>query len=91
MKEIKIKIYGWSDFKKWFWDKFCFPRRQLVADWLTYHNSEARDVVEKYLIRYGKFNENSETDMENLGMVLRKYDEDIKEITSRTEKLIMLK
>ena len=36
MKEIKIKIYGWSDLKKWFWDRFCFPRRELVAEWLLY-------------------------------------------------------
>ena len=36
MKEIKIKIYGWSDLKKWFWDRFCFPRRKLVAEWLDY-------------------------------------------------------
>ena len=33
MKEIniKIKIYGWSDLKKWFWDRFCFPRRREVS------------------------------------------------------------
>lgn len=32
--KAKIKIYGWSDLKKWFWDRFCFPRRKLVAEWL---------------------------------------------------------
>lgn len=37
MKEIKIKIYGWSDLKKWFWDQFCFPRRKLVVEWLHYN------------------------------------------------------
>lgn len=47
MKEITIKIYGWSDMKKWFWDQFCFPRRKLVVEWLDYHNCEIRSLVEK--------------------------------------------
>ena len=42
MKEIKIKIYGWSDLKKWFWDRFCFPRRKLIAEWLRYYYCEER-------------------------------------------------
>lgn len=32
MIELKIKIPTWSDFTKWFWDKFCFPRRKIVAE-----------------------------------------------------------
>ena len=54
MKEIKIKIYGWSDLKKWFWDRFCFPRRKLVAKWLDYYCSEERILVENVLVKYNK-------------------------------------
>ena len=54
MKEIKIKIYGWPDLKKWFWDRFCFPRRKLVAEWLDYYSDEARSIFEKLLLKYNK-------------------------------------
>ena len=32
MKEISIKIYGWSDLKKWFWTRTPFPE-------VTFENS----------------------------------------------------
>ena len=54
MKEISIKIYGWSDLKKWFWDCFCFPRRKLVAEWLDYYCCEERSLVEEFLLKYNK-------------------------------------
>ena len=40
MKEIRIKIYGWSDLKKWFWDTLCFPRRKLVAESLESYSDK---------------------------------------------------
>ena len=54
MKEIKIKIYQWSDLKKWFWDTLCFPRRKLVAEWLDYYCCEERSLVEEFLLKYNK-------------------------------------
>ena len=90
MKEIKIKIYGWSDLKKWFWDRFCFPRRKLVAMWLEYHSSEIRSLVEKILIKYN--NEDLEKDnYALLSQALKDWDEESKKVYDRTEELIMMK
>lgn len=52
MKEIRIKIYGWSDLKKWFWDTLCFPRRKLVAEWLESYSDKMRRPVLELLLKY---------------------------------------
>ena len=90
MKEIKIKIYGWSDLKKWFWDRFCFPRRKLVAEWLYYYGDEARSLVEKVLIKYNK-EDLEKDDYALLSKALKDWDVEIKKIRDRTEELIMMK
>lgn len=90
MKEIKIKIYGWYDLKKWFWDRFCFPRRQLVAEWLDFHCCEERSLVEKVLIKYNK-EDLEKDDYAALSKALKDWDVEIKKIRDRTEKLIMMK
>ena len=90
MKEIKIKIYGWSDLKKWFWDQFCFPRRKLVAEWLRYHYCEERSLVEKVLLKYNKEGLKKD-DYALLSKALEDWDVEIKKIRDRTEKLIMMK
>lgn len=90
MKEIKIKIYGWSDLKKWFWDRFCFPRRKLVAEWLDYYGDEARSLVEKVLLKYQK--EDLEKDnYALLSKTIKDWDGEIKKICNRTEELIVMK
>ena len=90
MKEIKIKIYGWSDLKKWFWDQFCFPRRKLVAEWMDYYGDEARSLVEKVLIKYNK-EDLEKDDYALLSKALKDWDMEIKKIRDRTEELIMMK
>ena len=90
MKEIKIKIYGWSDLKKWFWDRFCFPRRKLVAEWLDYYGYEARSLVEKFLLKYQK-EDLEKDDYALLSKALKDWDVEIKKIRDRTEGLIMMK
>ena len=86
MKEIKIKIYGWSDLKKW----FCFPRRKLVAEWLDYYGDEARILVERVLVKYNK--EDLEKDnYALLSKALKDWDVEIKKIRDRTEEFIMMK
>lgn len=90
MKEIKIKIYGWSDLKKWFWDRFCFPRRKLVAEWLHYYYCEERSLVEKVIIKYNK-EDLEKDDFAALSKALTDWDVEIKKIRDRTEKLIMMK
>lgn len=90
MKEIKIKIYEWSDLKKWFWDQFCFPRRKLVVMWLEYHNSEIRSLVEKLFLKYNNVDlEKDEYAL--LSKALKDYDEELKKISDRIEELIMEK
>ena len=90
MKEIKIKIYGWSDLKKWFWDRFCFPRRKLVAEWLDYYGNNARSPVENVLLKYNK--EDIEKDnYALLSKALKDWDMEIKKIRDRTEEFIMMK
>lgn len=90
MKEIKIKIYGWSDLKKWFWDRFCFPRRKLVIDWLDFYYSEERSLVEKVLVKYNK-EDLEKDDYALLSKALKDWDVEIKKIRDRTEELIMMK
>lgn len=90
MKEIKIKIYGWSDLKKWFWDRFCFPRRKLVAEWLDYYGDEERSLVEKVLLKYNK-EDLKKDDYALLSKALEDWDVEIKKIRDKTEELIMMK
>ena len=90
MKEVKIKIYGWSDLKKWFWDRFCYPRRKLVAEWLNYYSSEERSLVERILLKYNK-EDLEKDDYATLSKALRDWDGEIKKIRDRTEELIMMK
>ena len=90
MKEIRIKIYGWSDIKKWFWDSFCFPRRKLVAEWLEYHNAEMRSLTEEFLLKYNN-KDLEKDDYAILGEALKDWDKESKKICDKTEKLIMMK
>ena len=90
MKEIKIKIYGWSDLKKWFWDRFCFPRRKLIAEQLRYYYCEERSLVEKVLLKYNK-EDLKKDDYALLSKALEDWDVEIKKIRDRTEEFIMMK
>ena len=90
MKEIKIKIYGWSDLKKWIWDRFRFPKRKLIVEWLDDYGDEASRLFEKLLFKYNK--EDLEKDnYAALHRALKDWDEEIKKIRDITEKLIMMK
>ena len=90
MKEIKIKIYGWYDLKKWFWDRFCFPRRKLIVEWLDYYGDEERSLVEKVLLKYNK-EDLKKDDYALLSKALEDWDVEIKKIRDRTMELIMMK
>lgn len=90
MKEITIKIYGWSDLKKWFWDQFCFPRRKLVAMWLDDHNYEIRRLVEKILLKYNNVDLEKDT-YALLTKALEDWDDESKKISDKTKELIMKK
>ena len=90
MKEIKIKIYGWSDLKKWFWDRFCFLKRKLVNDWLDFYYSEERSLVKKVLLKYNK-EDLEKDDYALLSKALKDWDVEIKKIRDRTEEIIIMK
>ena len=90
MKEIRIKIYGWSDLKKWFWDSLCFPRRKLVAEWLDYYSCEERSLVEEFLLKYNK-QDLKKNDYAALSEALKDWDKESKKIYDETMKMIMMK
>ena len=90
MKEIRIKIYGWSDLKKWFWDSLCYPRRKLVVEWLDYYCCEERSLVEEFLLKYNK-KDLKKDDYAALSEALKDWDREIKKIRDETEELIMMK
>lgn len=51
MITIKINIPQWTDISKWFWDKFCFPRRQVVAEYFVWYNDEVITELDHYLYK----------------------------------------
>ena len=46
---IKIKIPQWEDITKWFWDKFCFPRRKVVEEYFDWYNTDLVRELVNYL------------------------------------------
>lgn len=90
MKEIRIKIYGWSDLKKWFWDSLCYPRRKLVAESLESYSENIRRPVIELLLKYN--NKDIEKDgYAILSEALEYWDKKRKEICDETMKQIMMK
>lgn len=85
-----IKIPQWSDFAKWFWDRFCYPRRKQVAEWIEYHDDCLQNKIRDYLWDYLDCNVNS-TEAERFKKVERMLDTIFKEQYKITEKLIMMK
>ena len=49
MSIINIKIPQWEDITKWFWDKFCFPRRKAVAEYFEWYNDRLVSELVDYL------------------------------------------
>ena len=90
MKEIRIKIYGWSDLKKWFRYRLCFSRRKLVTESLDYYCCEERSLVEEFLLKYNK-QDLEKDDYAALSEALKDWDREIKKIRDETENLIMMK
>ena len=46
---IKIEIPQWKDITKWFCDKFCFPRRKVVAEYFEWYNDRLVSELIDYL------------------------------------------
>ena len=90
MKEIRIKIYGWSDLKKWFWDSLCFPRRKLVAEWLEIHNDAMLRLALELLLKYNN-KDVEENDFTILHQAIEYWNKESKKICDETVKQIMMK
>ena len=80
---INIKIPQWKDITKWFWDKFCFPRRKVVAEYFEWYNEEIITELNDYL--YSAWDcyhdENSFAKLNDLNLHLRELTE------KKTEKI----
>ena len=50
---IEVKIPQWKDITKWFWDKFCFPRRKVVAEYFEWYNERLVSELIDYLHEHG--------------------------------------
>ena len=85
-----IKIPQWSDFSKWFWDRFCYPRRKIVAEWIEYHDKCIKKKITDYLWDYLDCNVDSE-ESERFGKVEKMLENIFKEQDKITEQLIMMK
>ena len=90
MKEIRIKISQWSDFTKWFWDRFCYPRRKIVTEWIEYHDECLKKKITDYLWDYLDCNVDSK-ESERFGKVEKMLETIFKEQDKITEQLIMMK
>ncbi len=90
MKEIRIKIYGWSDLKKWFWDTLCFPRRKLVAECLKYNNDEMLRFVLGLMLKYNN-KDFYENDFAILKEFVEYWNNESRKICNEIEKQIMMK
>ena len=90
MKEIRIKIYGWSDLKKWFSDRLCFSRRKLITESLESYSENIRRPVIELLLKYN--NKDIEKDgYAILSEALEYWDKKRKKICDETMKQIMMK
>ena len=90
MKEIRIKIYGWSDLKKWFLDKLCFSRRKLITESLEIYNDAMRRLVLELLLKYND-KDVEENDFAILRQVIEYWNKESKKICDETVKQIMMK
>ena len=90
MKEIRIKIYGWSDLKKWCRNRLCFSRRKLVAESLEIHNDAMRRLALELLLKYNN-KDVQENDFAILSEAIEYWNKESKKICDETVKQIMMK
>ena len=90
MKEISIKIYGWSDLKKWCRDKLCFSRRKLITESLEIHNDAMRRLVLALLLKYNN-KDVEENDFAILSQAIEYWNKESEKICDETVKQMMMK
>lgn len=74
---VEVKIPQWKDITKWFWDKFCFPRRKVVAEYFEWYNDElARELVDYLYIAWDcEHDMNSSATLNDIELHLRELME----------------
>ena len=90
MKEIRIKIYGWRDLKKWFWDRLCFSRRKLVAESLESYSDKMLRFVLGLMLKYNN-KDFEENDFAILKEFVEYWNNESRKICNEIEKRIMMK
>ena len=90
MKEIRIKIYGWSDLKKWCRGKLCFSRRKLITESLEIYNDAMRRLVLELLLKYNN-KDVEENDFAILSQAIEYWNNESRKICNEIEKRIMMK
>ena len=60
MITIRINIPQWEDITKWFWDKFCFPRRKVVAEYFELYNNYLIEGLVKHFFEVWDCHNNEE-------------------------------
>lgn len=84
MITIKINIPQWKDITKWFWDKFCFPRRKVVAEYFELYNDEV--VIELVEFLYKEWDcEQNENNRIKLNYIKYHLREVMKKKTNKIE------
>ena len=70
---IEIKNPQWKDITKWFWNKFCFPRRKVVAEYFEWYNDElVRELIDYLYIAWDcEHDMNSSATLNDLELHLR--------------------
>ena len=90
MKEIRIKIYGLSDLKKWFRDRLCFSRRKLVAESLESYSDKMLRFVLGLMLKYNN-KDFEENDFAILKEFVEYWNNESRKICNETVKQIMMK
>ena len=90
MKEIRIKIYGWSDLKKWFRDRLCLSRRKLITESLESYSDKMLRFVLGLMLKYNN-KDFEENDFAILKEFVEYWNKESKKICDETVKQIMMK
>ena len=89
MITIRINIPQWEDITKWFWDKFCFPRRKVVAEYFAWYNDKLVSGLVDYLYKawdceHDINNSATLNDLElHLRELMKKETDEIKSVMSK--------
>ena len=90
MKEIRIKIYGWSDLKKWLSDRLCFSRRKLITESLESYSDKMLRFVLGLMLKYNN-KDFEENDFAILKEFVEYWNNESRKICNEIEKRIMMK